>query len=367
MKRICLCLYSAVHYRRSIFKLMDKEYDCEFNFVLSPTMVKQFDTNVLHGKVNKTWIKKIGKVTWHPGITGKSRGKFDYYICSGSPYDFSTWILLLKIWLFHPRKKLYFWTHGWYGKETAATSLLKTIFFKLADGIILYGNHAKKMMIERGFDENNLFVIHNSLDYDRQLEIRTKLILSDIYTQHFGNNHHVIIFIGRLTPVKQLDILVKAVNILKEKGEYYNLVFIGDGPMKQQLSNLVDDLSMSELTWFFGECYDEQKNAELIYNADLCVAPGNIGLTAMHVMSFGCPAISHNDFKWQMPEFEAIRSGETGDFFERGNVNDLANAIHKWFIRHNDDRDKVRTECFREIDERWTPKYQMKILKRIIV
>lgn len=66
--------------------------------------------------------------------------------------------------------------------------------------------------------------------------------------------------------------------------------------------------------WFYGSCYDEQTNAELIYNADMCVAPGNVGLTAIHAMTFGCPVITHSDFKWQMPEFEAIHPGKTGDF-----------------------------------------------------
>lgn len=37
--------------------------------------------------------------------------------------------------------------------------------------------------------------------------------------------------------------------------------------------------------WFYGSCYDEQTNAELIYNADMCVAPGNVGLTAIHAMT----------------------------------------------------------------------------------
>ena len=78
-------------------------------------------------------------------------------------------------------------------------------------------------------------------------------------------------------------------------------------------------------------CFDEKINAELIYNADLCVAPGNIGLTAMHVLMFGCPAISHNNFKWQMPEFESIIPGHTGDFFEYDNVEDLARSISQWF------------------------------------
>lgn len=55
-------------------------------------------------------------------------------------------------------------------------------------------------------------------------------------------------------------------------------------------------------------------NAEFIYNADLCVSPGNVGLTAMHSLVFGCPVITHNCFEWQMPEFEAIQPGITGDF-----------------------------------------------------
>ena len=104
----------------------------------------------------------------------------------------------------------------------------------------------------------------------------------------------------------------------------------------------------------------------LLYSADLCVAPGNIGLTAMHAMAYGCPGISHNDFKWQMPEFEAIKEGITGEFFERDNAESLANSITNWLSTHENKREEVRNACFKEIDERWNPHKQLEIIKNVI-
>lgn len=141
---------------------------------------------------------------------------------------------------------------------------------------------------------------------------------------------------------------------------------IGDGTEKERMLQDVQALRVTQQIWFYGACYDEESNASLIYNADLCVAPGNIGLTAMHAMMFGCPCLSHNDFPWQMPEFEAIHEGSTGCFFERDNIEDLANSIDKWFLEHADKREDVREACFHEIDKEWNPHKQLEIIKNMI-
>ena len=146
-----------------------------------------------------------------------------------------------------------------------------------------------------------------------------------------------------------------------------NLTFIGDGAMRQDLENRVNSLGLRDRVWFYGACYDEIVNAEFVYNADLCVAPGNIGLTAMHTMVFGTPVLSHNDFKWQMPEFEAIHPGITGDFFERDNVDDIAKTIKNWFDKNGAKRDEIRRNCMNEIDTQWNPYFQIDVLKKNIV
>ena len=69
----------------------------------------------------------------------------------------------------------------------------------------------------------------------------------------------------------------------------------------------------------------------------------------MHSMVFGTPCITHNDFPYQMPEFEAIKEGETGSFFKRDDINDLAKCIEKWFSTNGRMRYKIRQNCMDDI------------------
>ena len=96
------------------------------------------------------------------------------------------------------------------------------------------------------------------------------------------------------------------------------------------------------------------------------MSPGNIGLTAMHVMMFGCPAISNDDFLHQGPEFEAIQDGKTGAFFKAGNSHSLAETINRWFCDHKEDREQVRKYCYDEIDKNWNPNKQIEVLRQAL-
>ena len=68
---------------------------------------------------------------------------------------------------------------------------------------------------------------------------------------------------------------------------------------------------------FYGATYDEKELSKLIYMSDLTVSPGNIGLTAIHSLSYGTPVCSHSNFNNQMPESEAIINFENGFFFRK--------------------------------------------------
>lgn len=243
---------------------------------------------------------------------------------------------------------------------------MKRIYFGLANKVFLYGNYARKVAISQGFPENKLVVIHNSLDHSEQLELRKRLKPTDIYHSHFGNDYPVLIFIGRLTAVKRLDMLIDAVKILKDKGHDYNVVFVGDGEKRNELEKIVSDNGLQSRFWFYGACYDDHKNAQLIYDADLCVAPGNVGLTAMHTMVFGTPVLTHDNFPMQMPEFEAIQANKTGAFFNFGNTRSLANEIDNWFKSTVGKREEIRQACYDEIDNYWTPEYQINVIKNNI-
>lgn len=361
---VCLVSITASHYRRRIYQLLDEHLDCDFFFGKSDTTVKQLDFNCLSKAVSIN-NKKLGSSNWYfqPNIT-KHLKSYKIIIDDLGVFCLSSWLnmILSKF----RRQKVFTWSHGWYGREDFVKKWMKRLYFGLADGTFLYGNYARQLMIENGFKADKLHVIHNSLDYDEQLKLRNQMMKSEIYHIHFHNDNPVLCFIGRLTKVKRLDLLVQALAIMKQKDILANLVLIGGGEQKEELLSVVDSYGLKDQVWFYGACYEEKTNAELIYNADLCVAPGNIGLTAMHAMMFGCPCISHNDFPWQMPEFEAIKPGQTGDFFERDNVQSLADIIQKWFMDKKDKREEVRQACFDEIDNNWNPHRQIEVIKSVL-
>ncbi len=343
--------------------MLDNTYECDWYIEDIDTGVKMFDKTELKS-VYKLPVIFIGRLYWVRGLLLLLKKDYDVYFMLGATGNVSLLVFSIIKRILYPRKRIYLWTHGYYGKEGRIEKFFwKRPLLKMADGVFVYGNYARNLMIEDGFDKNRLFPIHNSLDYDEQLQIRKQIKVSSIYKDHFGNDYPVIIFIGRLTVVKRLDMLIDALNLLRAKGESYNLVFIGDGVEGDNLRSMVERYGLKKQVWFFGECYSEKTNAELIYNADLCVAPGNIGLTAMHVLMFGCPAISHNDFAMQMPEFESIKAGITGDFFEHGDTESLALTINKWFRVNRENRKLVRENCYKEIDDNWNPYYQMELIK----
>lgn len=102
----------------------------------------------------------------------------------------------------------------------------------------------------------------------------------------------------------------------------------------------------------------------MIYNADVCVTPGDVGLTAIHTMMYGVPVITHDYFPSQGPEFETIHDGVTGCFYQKGSVESLATAICNWLSSHQDDRKQVRLACYNEIDTLWTPNFQIEVIKK---
>lgn len=364
--KLCCIFTTAPHYRSAIYQLIDKTYDCDWFFHNGKTDIKRLDYNLLNGSVTIHKYKKLPLgFTYQKGVLSLLFKPYNHYFIFLYSNCLSTWLFLFLAKLF-PNKKVYGWTHGWYGKESKFEAVIKKLVFKRADEIFTYGNYARDLMIKEGFKADHIHTLHNSLDYEKQLELRNSGLTSDIYKEHFSNNSPVLIFIGRLTPIKKLDMIVEALSKLKDKGELYNLVFVGDGPEKQKLEEVANRLNVSEQIWFYGACYDEKTNAELIYNADLCVAPGNVGLTAMHTMVFGTPVISHDDFPYQMPEFEAIIPDKTGCFFKRNDINDLSERISEWFRVNGNLRDDVRNNCYIEIDTQWNPNFQIDVIKNVI-
>lgn len=363
--KLCQIYNFAPHYRTEIYVKIAQTFDTDYVFGKSVADIKRANYELFDADVIETDIINRYGIVYQKGMLEQLNKDYDAYILTGEIRNIGLWLFLLSA-KFYSKKKIFLWTHGWYGKENCLERFLKKIFFKLPNGgILLYGNYAKELMIKEGFDAKKLFVIHNSLAYSQHLALRKEVVESSIYINYFKNNSPNLIFVGRLTTVKKLEMVLKSMSINKTKGKIYNLTLIGDGEKRKFLEQLTIELGLQDNVWFYGACYDENKLSELIYNGDLCVSPGNVGLTAIHSLTFGTPVLTHNNYPYQMPEFEAIHEGETGSFFEYDNIQSLAEQINRWFD-FSADRDKVRKTCMDEIDNFWTPAYQIDVLKKCL-
>ena len=325
--------------------------------------IKPIDTSLL--QIFKGYFHNlyIGPFYWQRGALKLLHSDYTDIIMQGEVYSLTMWVMLPLSKLFH--KNVYLWSHGAYGDEKGMKRWIRVWQMKIAKGAFLYGDHARQLLINWGVPDNKLHLIYNSLDYDEQLPVRKNIQPTDFYQKHFENNYKNLVFIGRLTTVKKLDQILKAVALLKEQGMNCNVTFVGDGEVRQGLQDLTKELNLEATTWFYGACYDEKKIAELLYNADLCVSPGNVGLTAIHSMTFGCPVVSNDNFATQMPEYEAIDDGKTGTFFRENDINSFAEAIKRW-LNNGQDREQIRQNCYDVIDKKYNPHFQLELLRKVV-
>ena len=345
--------------------LMDQELGIDFFFGDSRKQgaIKELDTSCL--KNFKGYFHNIGfgSVYWQNGAVRLLWSDYTDLFTTGTHYCLSAWVILLLAPLFN--KRVYLWSHGAYGNERGLKKWLTVWKMKRATGSFLYGNHAKNLLVEWGVPEEKLYVFYNSLAYDEEVEIRRELKPSGFYQEHFGNNLPNLVFIGRLTAVKKLDMIIRAMVALRKRDVRVNMTYVGDGPKKDELETLVREQGLEKNVWFYGPCYEEKQIAQIIYNADLCVSPGDVGLTAMHAMTYGTPVVSHNNFCHQMPEFEAIEEGKTGAFFRENDVESLADSIQAW-LKNGLDREQIRQNCYDVIDNKYNPHRQLEIIRKVI-
>lgn len=93
--------------------------------------------------------------------------------------------------------------------------------------------------------------------------------------------------------------------------------------------------------------------------------PGNVGLTAIHSMTYGTPVCTHSNLCTQMPEVESIIDGITGCFFQENDVQGLAHTIKKW-LNNKLDSNLIKQNCYTIVDNTYNPENQLHIMSKIL-
>lgn len=361
MAKISVIYHHFPHYRAPVMRALASSQKHDYHFYGS---LNDFDgIKAFHGddrvKINPIFFKKNSFGVMDISSFDEAVSKeYDATIIIGHLKMPGTWSALTQAKSNGLKTAL--WAHGWLRKENYFKGKLRNYYFNKADCVLTYGERAIKIAKDSGFPSEKINVIWNSLDWDKQSNIYNSLNNTPIRDLRkdidMPLDKPILLTISRITEICHYDWLIKAVANIREKGQLLPEIWmIGQGPVLEELRSLAQDLKVP--LHLKGAIYDEGIIAKHIMAANLVVSPGKLGLTAMHALAYGTPAITHSNFDLQMPEVESIIEGKSGALFHYADIQDLVNVISKSLESYSD-KVKVRENCRAALIGRFTPQDQ---------
>ncbi len=359
------------HYRKAIVEALARSRVADFTFIGDDhEYLHSIEPAKLGDRVRFVLApthRVGGPFMWQWGaVTNAVDRRYDTVIMHAVPHWPCTWIGAILARMLG--KRVFFWGHGYLARPRGLKGLLRRAFYALPHEHMFYGRISKAYAVEAGWDPASLHVIYNSLDLHEQEEARaaiTRDMSRALRTRLFGDAATpVVACTTRLIALRRLDLLIDALALLAGRGVRANLLLVGDGPERARLEAHARERGVR--THFEGACYDERRIAELVMASNVVVAPGKVGLTAMHAMAYGVPVVTHGDADDQMPEWEAVVPGSTGSLFGKGDVASLAAAIDPW-LRGEFPSDATRDACHAMVARFWNPSYQRRAIERAVL
>jgi glycosyltransferase involved in cell wall biosynthesis len=362
--RVRVAIFNPIfaHYRSALIRELRRSTIADYRFLADTQDGDSRIPAVEFGRssdfIRSPVTRVFGRIAWQPqALRAAISGEYDCFVFTGDASWLSTWIAAAAARL--RGRRVLFWTHGWIRHDRGIRKYVRLAFYGLADGLLLYGERAARIGVDLGYRANRMHVIFNSLDYDAQQAMAATIghcATADLRTRLFGDpDTPVVIATARLTAVKRFDLLIEALVAVNRDVRAVNLLVVGDGPERNRLESLAAGAGVKAA--FVGACYDEATLAAYFLASNVTISPGNVGLTCMHSLGYGVPVITHDDPNEQMPEWEAIEVGVTGDVFRKNSVEDLAAKIERW-TRTPLPSQSTRERCHASIARRYHPRAQ---------
>jgi len=181
-----------------------------------------------------------------------------------------------------------------------------------ADAIITPSIYFKKVVSGWVRNPDKIYVIYNGIDLDKPRNLGAK-----------EKKDKVIFSAGRLAPWKGFDVLVELMNDLPD----WQLIIIGDGPEKDKLKKIIDQLNLGARVELIGSMPRERllkylnKAKVFVLNTSF----ESFSFQIVEAMNAGVPVVTTNI--GNLPEI--IDNGREGILVEPNNKKQIIEAVKK--------------------------------------
>ncbi len=146
--------------------------------------------------------------------------------------------------------------------------LLNTIALRFIGNYIAVSGNFKDMLAARNFNQLNIFILYNGLDFSEPATNYTRDSLIGKYNLDITNDNIIVGIAARLYPVKSIDTIIKAAAIVKKSTRNIKFLIGGDGEDRKQLEELTKSLDLKDTVYFLGWLDDPN---ELMSSVDISV------------------------------------------------------------------------------------------------
>ena len=277
----------------------------------------------LHQIEAREWLRVIGPIRklpfgayWQGQSLDIPLDPDDILVVTGEPRVLSLPLLLMKA---RRRKaKIIWWGHYWGATSRGWRLVVRTMLMNLCDAIAVYNDSERYAAQTNPLLARSVKVIgvNNGLPNGPIVEHRRPY--------NAAERGKRILFIGRLTAKSRIDLVLEALALLEPD---IMLDIVGDGDDAARLRQLAERLGVGQRVFWHGAVTDEASISKIANAARIFVYPGAVGLSLLHAMTYGLPALLHDNYREHMPEVAAFVPNVTGYNFADRQVASLVGAI----------------------------------------
>ena len=144
------------------------------------------------------------------------------------------------------------WGDYWYeymGKAGFFGKTIEKAVSKISEDNIAVSEWTKQRLKDLGVHEEKITVVPNGID----LKEISKIKAEDSDKSHgIDEKHYDVIFVGRLIKDKNVDVLLRAISLLKIDHPDISCCIVGDGPEKVELMDLSNEIGIFKNVKFVG-------------------------------------------------------------------------------------------------------------------
>lgn len=346
VKKVLISPVVLPEFRIGLYNRLNSDSDLDITIahgslsmpVFESEQERKFSESLLYNKE----IKMIGfSFVWQKGLLEEIiKGNYDIFVAQGNFGILTNYLCLIYQWL--KGNKNMVWMCAYErpeikGGKKFIRNLITGAILKLFNRGVAYSTHARDYLIDRGMPCDRVNIIGNTNDV-----VSLNNMIHDLNVEkcrkELNLKKHVILFIGKFTAAKKIDLLIQAMDelVAKRGRDDLQLVLVGNGPVRQGLEDLVAHFNLQEYVRFEGIVIEGKE--KYFRAASVAVMPGSGGLMINDCMAARLPIIlAYSDGT----HLDLIKDQETGILFEKDNVTSLADRI-LMLIENDDLKTKIK-------------------------